>query len=393
MARSKTRNSTLSNVVVELRKKSLALLVMPHAGFFARHGVDLADDTIDANIWKIRIQNVLMHPSEPVPPALVEALTEVQAMATTAAHEAFLRLANKEGIALGTDAAMLTDIDLAALFYAQHHELFMSTFVKLETRSPSRFDVFYDLSRAPLHERLTPATLEKFKTAAREWWSVWRKRPAFTDLLIDDSDDVLALLIVHGDIARTNGIIDPKTFERSRVTFIPECHDTILFDKRTGRLSIHTQHKTDIKRYKTLFGEIFFGNPNQYREHRTYTTVPLIEDGAKALEADEAIDLISVYVKEMHLASADPKEELQLVVRSPKTSNLLTKSLESALMLGLDTVTYLRLGLKFSHSKKEFEIQLRPPITLSAPQAIADEVNQWLIARGFMVAPSEGTIQ
>jgi hypothetical protein len=393
MARNKTRNSTLSSVVLELRKKSLSLLVMPHTGFFARHGLDLLDDKVDPQIWKMRIQNVLLHPSEPTPHALVEALTEVQAMATPLAHEEFLKLAQEHGIDLGSDAALLTDVDLAAVFYARHNDLFMKTFVRLETRSPERFDDFFDMTRAPLHERINETTMEQFTRSVREWWSVSRKRPAFSEVLIEENELTLAMLIAHGDVARCSGTIHPTTFERTRVTFIPECHDTIIFDKRTGRLSIHTQHKKDIKHYQTLVGEVFFQDHKHYKEHRTYTTAPLIEDGPKALEGDAEIELSSAYVKEMHLSAADPKLQLQMVIRAPKTSELLTKSLESAMTLGLDTVTYLKLGLKFATRKKEYVVELRPPITLSVAQDVSDEVHQWLRARGFLIPPSTVSVQ
>jgi hypothetical protein len=374
--------------MMAVSRDQLMPLLKPHAAFFKRHGLDLFREA-SADLWRISVHEAIRSRPDDLPKALEEALIDVIELSNREAHELFLEAVRKGHLDLGPAPERLTAEEVALRAYLTHRELFEVTRTRLHTRKPKRFLEFFDLERTPLHQHVTPERIDAFRKEVSRWWKERRRHP-YTEVHTLDSDEEFSFFIVHGDLRKSQAVVEEKTERADSIRFVPTRHDVLHFHKATGRLAVNTQYRQDIDAYRELVGRMFLGDSERYRECTLYTGAPLLREGAKALSTEGVPKLKSVTLRELSMSSKQSeRKDLKVTLKDSDLAPVLEKAIRQAEDLELDRVDQLKLSMRFEGARADLSVVLEPPNKLTFDRrARVKEVLAWLKSRGFMVPPA-----
>ena len=235
-----------------VRPELLIRFLRPFEDYLTSRGVAL-DGVACATEWIATLHAVLNAVDPEIPGELQQGLLDVADLTTESAHEHVLSIAKSQQLGLFTVNARTTPEDLAFEVYLDHRDVFRSAHARVQSTEARRFVEFFAKDASPLAGQDSVAKRALLARAIGGWFRD-RNRTAFCDVRVSEAGDEVSFVIIHGRPPRNHGAIESDD-RRSRVTYVPDKHDILVFDRRTGRLAVNAQ---------------FFGEQDFYRRVRPW---------------------------------------------------------------------------------------------------------------------------
>lgn len=372
--------------LLEAVKPELLLrFLRPFAAYLSTRGVPLDGVAVD-HAWLARLHGSLNDVDPAMPAELQQSLLDVADLTTEGAHEHVLAAAKSQQLGLFTISTRTTPEDLAFEVYLDHRDLFRAAHARTQTSEARRFVEFSACSSAPLegHERSG-----KHAVLARlvgDWFR-GRNRTGYCDVQVTEVADTVTFLIVHGRPPRNHGAIESDD-RRTRVTYVPDKHDLVVFNRKTRRLGVNAQFSSEQDFYRRVIGRVFWGSDDHFVAQPIYTGDPLVELGASALSPHGVPGLQGVVLRALTVASPDPALGV-IAWKGHDLGGALASPL-GRLVLRHGEIRQFQLALVLSGRPRAVRVDVAVPNHLAFDRRSGgDIVHEYLLESRFMRLPGE----
>jgi hypothetical protein len=375
----------LSNLVsLELleavRPELLVRFLRPFEQYLAARGV-LLDGVTAAGAWIARLHEVLNAVDREMPPELQQALVDIADLTTESAHEHVLAIAKNQQLGLFAVNARTTPEDLAFGVYLDHRDLFRSAHARTQSAEVRRFVEFYAKDSTLLSGHLSAGGRSRLGSLLGAWFRE-RNRTGFCDVRVSEVGDEVSFVIIHGRPPRNHGAIESDD-RRTRVTYVPDKHDVLVFDRRTGRLQVNAQFFREQDFYRRALGRVFWNDDDHFVARPVYTGEPLVEEGAAALDPHGVPGLSEVVLREVKVIS-NGKDGGVLDWKAHDLGPILDSPLGRYALLYGDVVQF-QLAMVLTGRPRAVRVDVQVPNNLSYDRRVGGEVvREYLLESGFM---------
>jgi hypothetical protein len=281
------------------KPKYLRRLLGPFAPYFTRNGVEIS--TLDNSPETDKaLLAVFTRAQEPIPGMLAEALYAIDELADEAGHDRFLTEAEALGVKLPTDDD-LTPGELAILVYLEHGPVFRRAQDRTLFLKVKNYEEFQGMT-----DRVLRVPSQAKVRALESFFGEWFKehlRGAVCEIDAYREGDEVKFAVSHGRPYRSEGTYEQD--QRSRVTYRPQKHDSVIYDNRTHTLKVNAQTQGEKDLYRRKFGEVLFEDADHFPTGERYTLKPLIEKGFAALTYKSVPGIAAVRCTEVWIAHLD----------------------------------------------------------------------------------------
>lgn len=279
--------------VEELRgigAKSLSVLLEPHTEFMSAIGVTLTDDD-DAFPFD-ELADGLQRKQDAIPFSLVDALYLITEMADSTGMDMLIDIALREDLIDADESEELSPADIAVRLYLHDAELLRERRNRRVVERKRSF--IFDSAGRPytrLPFQLDPAMQRRFEMACRDEFRR-RQRGDGVQLKAYPEGDIIRFLVLHGESITRQGIIHDGA--SASILFRPAKYDAFHFDPRRGVLGMPNGSQWQQKLYRSLFGQILYGDRDAFQARDLFTLDPLIHRGKASLDCPmvQAVDEI-----------------------------------------------------------------------------------------------------
>jgi len=379
----------LSNIVrlsllEGVRPEYLLQFLRPFEPYLADKGVMLDGVALDHD-WIGHLHVVLSAVDPAMPPVLQQALLDIAELASDEAHEQVLELAGERQLSLFVLGRELTAEDLAFKLYLEYGEFFAATQARVQSKEAQRFVEFFASGDAPLLGHQSEAKRVLLKDQLGRWFGT-RNCTDYCDVRATEHGSEITFLVIHGCTPRSQGVITTEG-SRGRTSFIPDSQDTLVFDKRTCRLSVSARWPAEQDFYRQAVGLVFFGNANHFLAHEVFTGAPILELGARALATTGILGLEEVVLQQLGVKDREkPSDTLTWRGRDLGPKLALPKA--KAFFEDRE-ITLVKMTLKLRGATKKQPVTVRPPNKVDYDRRYGDGVvREFLLRRGFMRLPA-----
>lgn len=360
----------------------LMRLLGPFQEALAPHGFVLGDAA--APISLAALHAVLERGD--APEDLVEALLQIEALAEDDAHEHLVMNAEALQLDLFTSGRRrLSAVDLAFSIYLEHRDTFHDASSDFATESVTRFVEFSGRKpQGPL--ALTSPTRRARLVESLQHWFASRNRTAYVEVEIFETPTQFNFHVVHGRPEKCRSVIAPDADRRTRLSYIPDKHDLLIYDPRTFKLCVNAQWAHENHFYRRTIGDIFFGDAEHFQPRSVFTGTPIQEEGCAALSTEGVDGLRSVALRELTVEHS--KREKVLFKGDDLAKALLSESKRKVICEG--TVAQMRFALGLAGRSRALKVEVALPNTLIYDRRIQPEVvRAFLRKRGFRAVSAE----
>lgn len=367
-----------------VRPELLLRFLRPFATYLAARAIPL-DDLVVSPEWLGALHRVLNAVDPQMPAELQQALLDIADLTTDAAHEQVLALARHQQLSLFTVNARTTPEDLAFVVYLDHRDVFHAAHARTQSSEVRKFVEFVARDRTP--PRASAAGGRRALLAQRlgQWFSE-RNRTAFCDVRVVETDTEIRFLVIHGRPPRSHGAIESDE-RRGRVSYVPDKHDLLVVDKRSGRLAVNAQYPREQDLYRRALGAVYWDDEEHFSLAPMYTGQPITELGSAALAAHGVPGVVRVALRELTIASEGAVGEAITLI-GIDVGPLLDGGL-GRLVRRHGVVAAFRLELCLVGRRRPVRLDIRVPSHLSFDRRVgSDVVREYLLEAGFMRMPS-----
>ncbi|MFH0903369.1 MAG: hypothetical protein V2A73_22300 [Pseudomonadota bacterium] len=346
----------------------------------------LLDDVEVNERWIGHLYGVLTACDPAMPAGLQQALLDVAELASDDAHEQLLELAGERQLSLfrTDDCQRLSPYDLAFKVYLEQRDLFGAAHARALVREARRFVEFLAPRPGCLKGAISEGKRAILCSRLGRWFAE-RNCTSFCDVRIDERCGEVTFLVIHGRAPRSTSIIQNES-ERSRLSFVPDGQDTVIFDTATGRLSVEARWPVEQDVYRRLVGEVFFDDGTHFATHELYSGEPLVEDGREALSVSGIPGLVGVTLKKVEVHP--PLDQSERFVWSGVDLGSKLGTEEARFVLAGRVVSYLKLSLALRGHPRQIPVEIRPPNKVTYDRRVGEVVvREFLLARRFMRLP------
>ena len=374
--------------LLETVKPELLLrFLRPFASYLVSKGVALDGVAVDA-AWLARVHEVLNAVDSAMPAELQQSLLDVADLTTEGAHEHVLAAAKNQQLGLFAVNARTTPEDLAFEVYLDHRDLFRAAHARTQTGEVRRLVEFSARTPTPLegHDRGGKRAL--LARLVGDWFR-GRNRTGYCDVQVTEVGDTVTFLIVHGRPPRNHGAIESED-RRTRVTYVPDKHDLVVFDRKTHRLGVNAQFSSEQDFYRRALGRVFWNDDDHFVAEPIYTGEPLVEEGASALGPHGVPGLQGVVLRALTVASPDPALGV-IAWKGHDLGGALASPL-GRLLLRHGEIRHFQLALILSGRPRAVRVDVDVPNHLAFDRRLGgDIVHEYLLESRFMRLPGESS--
>jgi hypothetical protein len=371
-----------------VRPELLVRFLRPFEDHLTSRGVALDGVACDAE-WIASLHAVLNAVDPEMPAELQQGLLDVADLATDSAHEHVLSIARSQQLGLFTVSARTTPEDLAFEVYLDHRDLFRSAHARTQSTEARRFVEFFAKDATPLVSHDSAARHALLARAAGTWFRD-RNRTAFCDVRVSVVGDEVSFVVIHGRPPRNHGAIESDD-RRTRVTYVPDKHDILVFDRRTGRLAVNAQFFGEQDFYRRVLGRVFWDDEDHFVAQPVYTGEPLVDEGAAALQPLGIPGLAAVALREMKVAVPADVNGGVIAWKAHDLGPLLASPL-GRLVLRYGEVVQFQLSLVLTGRPRPVRVDVQVPNHLSFDRRVGgDIVREYLLESGFMRMPASAS--
>ena len=367
-----------------VRPELLTRFLRPFEDYLASRDISLTGSGDLA--WVGRLHQVLSTVDTEAPADLQQGLLDIAELTTNDdAHESVLTAARDHQLGLFAVNPTTTPEDLAFEVYLDHREVFRSAHARVQTADVKRFVEFPAKDDTQL---VGPVSASKQLQLSRMLggWFRQRNRTAFCDVRVFESKDEISIVVIHGRPPRNQGAIQSDDL-RTRVTFVPDKHDVIVYDRRRNTLGVNAQFLGEQDYYRRAIGEVLWNNPEHFVAKPVLSGQPLEEQGSAVLDPHGVPGLQEVILREVRLVSQGKDN----AVASFKGQDLrpFLDSPFGRLALEFGKVDHFKLSLVLTGRPRPLQVEVHVPNDLSFDrQVCSDIVHEYLLEAGFMQMPT-----
>jgi hypothetical protein len=327
-------------------------LLVPHADYFARQGLDISaltnDDACDR-----RLLAVFTKPDEEMPGDLLEALYALDDLAAESAHDRLLDEAERCGISLAEVGDDLNPGELAIAVYLSHPRLIRICHQRTIHRRIRNYTEFQSAHERRISIESAKAKRPELERELSKWFESKNRSPACQIYAYEEKGEV-RFEITHGQLFRTDGTWT-KRLEPSRVAFRPQKHDSVIYDRHTKVLKINAQTVGERELYRETFGKVFFDDTEYFPEGDLYTLQPLRKSNFHLAIAEgiENVRLTEVWIV------VDDAGGLVQMSRAYDLINLIERHGKPNLAEG--RIVRAKFLIKYMSGGRPRKLELRPP--------------------------------
>ncbi|MFI5298637.1 MAG: hypothetical protein ACHREM_11105 [Polyangiales bacterium] len=361
----------------------LVRFLRPFAAYVASRGVALDAIANDAG-QLAALHDVLSAVDRDMPVALQQALVDVAELATEGAHDHVLKIARTQQLGLFGVTARTTPEDLAFEVYLDHPELFRSAHALTQASDVRGFVEFVARDATPLVDATTTSKRLHLGGQISAYFAA-RNRTGYCDLRVSETETETTFVVIHGRPPRNHGAIESDD-RRTRVAYVPDKHDTLVVDRRTGRLAVNAQYAREQDFYRAALGRVFWGDEDHFVAEPVFTGAPLAQEGTGALGTHGVPGLREVLLRELRLEAKGPVD-LSVALKATDLAPVLDSEIGKKLM-ELGAVAGFKLALVVAGRPRAVVVDVDVPSSLSFDRRFGSEiVREYLIETGFMRMP------
>ena len=270
------RLDLLESVQPELLRRFLR----PFAAYLGGRGVVLDGAPFDDAGLEL-LHRTLNSVDPAMPTDLQQGLLDIADLTSESAHEQVLSIAHQQQLSLFTLNARTTPEDLAFAIYLDHRDLFRTAHARAQSSEVRRFVELVGKDTAPPGSLGSGGRRALLAKRLGNWFRE-RNRTAFCDVRVVDTADEVRFLVIHGRPPRSHGAIESDD-RRGRVSYVPDKHDLLVFDRRTGGLAIHAQFPREQEFYRRALGAVYWNDEDHFAMAPLFSGQPLSELGSAAV--------------------------------------------------------------------------------------------------------------
>lgn len=361
----------------------LVRFLRPFAAYLGGCGV-LLEHTCFDGAWLERLHRTLNAVDPEMPPDLQQGLLDIADLTSESAHEQVLSIAHQQQLSLFKLNARTTPEELAFAIYLDHRDLFRTVHARAQSSEVRRFVELVGKDAAP------PVSLgsggRRALLAQRlGTWFRERNRTAFCDVRVVETEEEVRFLVIHGRPPRSHGAIESDE-RRGRISYVPDQHDLLVFDRRTGRLAIHAQFPREQDLYRRALGAVYWDDEEHFEAAPLFSGQPLSDLGSAAVEPQGVPGVAAVALRSITVASEAVAGEAITWVGANVAANL--DSGVGRLVRQFGVVTAFRLDVGLTGRQRPVRVDVRVPNHISFDRRVgADVIHEFLLEAGFMRLP------
>ncbi len=362
-----------------IHRHSLVAFLKPHEAFFTAKGLTLPTES--SQDFDYQTLTSLFISTDDLPQDLIEALYQVNEMATHEGMQDILERCDDAGIklALEVDPA---PTDVAVQAWLQAPEIFERAHNEYQLDRPRSFESFFnpDIQNIPPIKVPSADKLKSMESALMEWFSQKQCGKTVT-ILSFERDDGLWFLVRRGEpIKRQGAVLDGKS---SSVVYRPEKHDVMVYTPALAELRISHVAKKERELYLRVFGKHLFENDQFFSERGKYTLDPLRRDGEDALVCSDIEGLDEIVLQEVRIKWGGQHKEFE--TRRAEDLFAAYKAREKELPRHAPLVL-AKFRVTFTNTKKTRVLVIYPPNKINIKRHDDSTVlDAWMAKRGFIM--------
>jgi len=330
----------------------LSPLLVPYSDYFARQDLDVSELT-NNDATDRKFLEVFTKPDEEMPGPLLEMLYVLDDLADDSGHDRIVAEIERSGETIGGLNGEMTPGEYAIAVFSAKPGLIQACHEKTIHRKTRNYTEFQSLNSS----RLKYTDVKRKKGALEEGLAGWfdtRNRGRVCEIYAYEEGPEIRFIVTHGQTYRSEGSID-KNLKKSRVAYRPQKHDTIIFDTRTNILKVSAQTHPEKEQYRQQFGQVFFGNAEQFPAGDIYT-LSSMQGADFRLRVPDGIDWATL--SEIWVQTDDDHHILQIT----RGYNLLKSASEKALPnLAKGEILRAAFKVKYAVGGKPRRFEVRPP--------------------------------
>ncbi|ADK85961.1 conserved hypothetical protein [Desulfarculus baarsii DSM 2075] len=359
---------------------SLIRFLEPHAAYFAAKGFILPSEG-SPDDFDYEALTSLFISTDDMPQDLVEALYQVNEMATPEGMQDILERCEEAGVelALGEEPA---PTDVAVQTWLQAPEIFERAHNEYQLDRPRSFESFFN----PAGKHVSPlkmptlAILRAMEADLTEWFD--RKKCGKTVKVMPfERDDGLWFLVRRGEpIKRQGAVLDGKS---GSVVYRPEKHDVLVYTPALAELRISPVTKKERELYLRVFGKHLFEGDDFFSERGKYTLEPLRRDGKESLVCSDITGLDEIVLREIRIAWGGRHKEFE----TRRADDIFAAYEEKGRELPRHAPLVLaKFKVNFPDTKKTRALVIYPPNKINIKRHDDSAVlDAWMAKRGFIL--------
>jgi hypothetical protein len=340
----KFKRFTKTSFLKQIGRPLLARFIERFATELANRNVRLPDPQCADEDYYQRLAGLALAP-DGLPDHLIEAMFEIEELATPEGQERLETTAAQAGIPLSlaeesshADIAMQAWLAHPALVARSHNEVRLhrlSAFQYFGSKAPVDRSGSFTVPDGELIRRLT-ADLDR-------WFAGHNRGHETTQVVAYPIEGEVWFVIRHGDTFSRMPMV--KGREVTVLHFRPTKDDVVVYATARDEIRIHARTKGERELYRTAFGRCLFGDDQHFSERKAYTLSPLRAEGVDALDCTGNAGIGS------------------------RSGGRLVKAV---------------LDVYFANARRSRTVEIRPPNVLKVRrQADSGAVQRWLSERGF----------
>lgn len=334
------------------KPKHLFPLLVPYADYFEQQGLDLSK-LANNDASERKLLEVFTKPDEEMPGSLQETLYVIDDLADDPGHDRIAGEIERSGEPIEGLNGDMTPGEYAIAAFRAKPGLLKACHEKIVYRKIKNYSEFQSVNNS----RLSFAEVKKKKTALEEGLAAWfgkMDRGEVCEIYPYEEGQEIRFIVTHGITYRSQGTID-KNLRKSRITFRPQKHDSVVYDNRTGVLKVNAQTLPEKEEYCKQFGQVFFDNAEHFPAGDIYTL-----NAMKAADFRVSVpnDIGGASLCEVWITIGDNQEILQIT----KGYDLLNSAKEKT-RLNLEEGDIIRAAFKVKYRSggKPRKLEIRPP--------------------------------
>jgi hypothetical protein len=324
----------------------------PYKTYFEKRGVDLATLKNDHASAKA-LHEVFTNADERMPAELLRDLYMLDELADENGHERILSQAQWESIPINGAGSTLSAGDFVLQIHKDHPGIIRHCHVWLQQVSKKSFKEYQ--GRTPQSFTLAEARQKAPQAASilAPWFDV-RGHGRWCDVLPHEDGDDICFQILRGKLYKTEGSLD-HSMQPSRVNYRPQKLDSVVFDTSTCVLKIAARSKAEKDKYREVFGQVFFNDPDHFPEADLYTLEPL-RKMAGPLACPPGVS--EARLGEVHVAFDDEHGNKQILIGSDVLAAI-AQNIFPKIETG--TITSATFKVKYASGRRARNLEIRVP--------------------------------
>jgi hypothetical protein len=376
----KFKRFTKTSFLKQIGRPLLARFIERFATELANRNVRLPDPQCADEDYYQRLAGLALAP-DGLPDHLIEAMFEIEELATPEGQERLETTAAQAGIPLSlaeesshADIAMQAWLAHPALVARSHNEVRLhrlSAFQYFGSKAPVDRSGSFTVPDGELIRRLT-ADLDR-------WFAGHNRGHETTQVVAYPIEGEVWFVIRHGDTFSRMPMV--KGREVTVLHFRPTKDDVVVYATARDEIRIHARTKGERELYRTAFGRCLFGDDQHFSERKAYTLSPLRAEGVDALDCTGNAGIRRVVLRQYEVAWDIEQRERE----SRKSVDIFAAAApdREPIPAGGRLVKAV-LDVYFANARRSRTVEIRPPNVLKVRrQADSGAVQRWLSERGF----------